>query len=146
MSVLIDTGVLYADHDLDATRHEAASAALDYVYDGELGQPYVSDFIYDEAVTLTANRSGRTEEAITLGKRIRGADPYVAAFELQPVSEGDFDEAIDVFERFSDQRLSFTDATIVAQVRRDNVDGVLSFDSDFDGIVERYDPNTMAVR
>lgn len=53
MTVLIDTGVLYADHDVDATRHETASNALEAVYDGKLGVPYVSDYIYDEAVTLT---------------------------------------------------------------------------------------------
>lgn len=39
MTVLVDTGVLYADHDTDATRHEAASSALEAVYDGEYGLP-----------------------------------------------------------------------------------------------------------
>ncbi|MCG1002005.1 MULTISPECIES: hypothetical protein [Halobacterium] len=58
MTVLVDTGVLYADHDTDAARHDAASDTLDAVYDGEFGQPYVSDYVYDEAVTLTLVRSG----------------------------------------------------------------------------------------
>jgi predicted nucleic acid-binding protein len=60
MTVLVDTGVLYADHDTDAARHEAASDALDVVYDGQLGLPYVSDYIYDEAVTLTLTRASRS--------------------------------------------------------------------------------------
>ena len=58
MSVLVDTGVLYADHDTEASRHEAAQRALEVVYDGEFGQPYVSDYIFDEAVTLTQRRAG----------------------------------------------------------------------------------------
>ena len=58
MTVLVDTGVLYADHDTDASRHEEASDALDAVYDGEFGAAYVSDYVYDEAVTLTLKRTG----------------------------------------------------------------------------------------
>lgn len=32
MTVLVDTGVIYADHDIDASRHDVAAAALDVVY------------------------------------------------------------------------------------------------------------------
>ncbi|ERH08524.1 MAG: hypothetical protein J07HX64_00265 [halophilic archaeon J07HX64] len=75
MTVIVDTGVLYADHDRDATRHEPASEALGAVYDGNLGTPYVSDYIYDEAVTLTLKR-GSFPPAKRLGDRLRGVDPY----------------------------------------------------------------------
>jgi hypothetical protein len=71
MTVIVDTGVLCTDHDTDATRHEAASDALDAVYDGEFGQPYVSDYVYDEAVTLTLTRS----DSFPAAKRLRGVDP-----------------------------------------------------------------------
>lgn len=39
MTLIVDTGVLYADHDTDAHRHEAASSALEAVYDDEFGAP-----------------------------------------------------------------------------------------------------------
>lgn len=141
MSVLIDTGVLYADHDTDAARHDTASAALEAVYDGVFGQPYVSEYIYDEAVTLTHSRAGAVEPAIRIGKRLRGVDPYPSVYELLRVSPAVFDDAVDTFERFADQRLSFTDATTVALCERHELDGVLTFDSDFDGLVSRYDPD-----
>jgi hypothetical protein len=139
MTILVDTGVLYADHDTDAARHEAASTALEAVYDGEFGQPYVSDYIYDETMTLTLTR-GSSDAAKQLGKRIRGVDPYPDAYELIHVSNAVFADAVDVFERYDDQSLSFTDATTVALSRRYDVDHVLSFDDDFDGIVERIEP------
>lgn len=63
MTVLVDTGVLYADHDRDATRHEAASDALEAIYDGEFGHPYISDYVYDEAVTLTQRRTNSVDAA-----------------------------------------------------------------------------------
>jgi hypothetical protein len=51
MTVVVDTGVLYAEHDSDATRHEDAAAALETVYSGTLGQPYISDYVYGQEPT-----------------------------------------------------------------------------------------------
>ena len=139
MTVLVDTGVLYADHDTDAPRHNTASSVLDAVYDGEFGQPYVSDYIFDEAVTLTLKR-GSFGAARRLGDRIRGVDPYPESYDLLRVSRARFGDAIAAFERYDDQRLSFTDATTVALARHHGIDHVLTFDDDFDGVVSRIDP------
>ncbi len=91
MTVLVDTGVLYADHDTDAARHDAASDGLEAVYDGEFGLPYVSDYVYDEAVTLALTRGG-FGPAKRLGERLRGADPYPRVYELLFVSAAVFDD------------------------------------------------------
>lgn len=48
MTVIVDTGVSYADHDTDASRHNAATDAVEAIYDGKFGQPYVSDYIDDD--------------------------------------------------------------------------------------------------
>lgn len=140
MTVPVDTGVIYADHDTDASRHEAASAALEAVYDGTFGQPYVSDYIYDEAVTLTLMRGGSFEPAKQLGERLRGAGSYPEAFDRFRVSEPVFTSAIEIFEQYGDQQLSFTDATSVVLIERHEIDHLLSFDDDFDGVVDRVDP------
>lgn len=142
MTVCIDTGVLYADHDRDASRHDVASAALDAVFDGELGRPYVSDYVFDEAVTLTLKRAGAFQPAREMGRKIRGEEPYPRVYELRHITPTEFEEAIDVFETYDDQGLSFTDATTIALYHQDSLDGVLSFDDDFDGIVDRVDPGS----
>lgn len=143
MTVLVDTGVLYADHDTDAARHEAAADALSAVYDGEFGQPYVSDYIYDEAVTLTLKRCGSFLPAKRLGERLRGAGQYPDAYELLQVTRPVFENAIEWFEQYDDQQLSFTDATTIALARHHDVDTVLSFDDDFAGLVDWTDPSTV---
>lgn len=143
MTVLVDTGVLYADHDTDATRHEAASDALGSVYDGTFGCPYVSDYIYDEAVTLTLVRGGSFPAAKRLGERLRGADPFPRTYEMLRVSAAVFTDAVDVFERYDDQGLSFTDATTIALLERHDIDAVLSFDDDFEGLIDRIDPTAV---
>ena len=143
MTLLVDTGVLYADHDTDASRHVEASDALETVYDGEFGTPYVSDYIYDEAVTLTLVRGGSHAAAMRLGRKLRGGEPYPQAYDLLRVSGAAFDDAVDIFEAYDDQALSFTDATTITLVERYGIDGVLSFDDDFDGLVDRIDPSTV---
>lgn len=140
MTVLIDTGVLYADHDTDATRHDAAREALRAVYDGEFGHPYISDYLFDEVITLTRRRTGSHAAATRLSDRLQGIDPFPRVYELLTVSAAVFSDAITVFDRYDDQALSFTDATNVALIERHGLDGILSFDDDFDGIVHRFEP------
>jgi predicted nucleic acid-binding protein len=140
MTVLIDTGVLYADHDTDATRHESARTALAAVYDGRYGQPLVSKYVFDELLTLTVSRTDSIEAATRIGDRVLGRGEFPNVFELVEVTDPEFFEAVDVFGRYSDQNLSFTDATLVAQADRNDVDAVLSFDDDFDGLVDRIAP------
>jgi predicted nucleic acid-binding protein len=142
MSVLVDTGVVYAEHDTDAARHDAAAAALDAVYDGEYGQPFLSDYVYDEAITLTVRR-GSFDPAVELGRKLRGVDPYPAVYELLYTSAPVFEDAIEVFETYDDQSLSFTDAATIALADRHGIDHVLSFDDDFDGLVSRLPPSTI---
>lgn len=140
MSVFVDTGVFYAHHDDDASRNAPATDAMDEVIAGRFGTAFTSDYVFDESVTLTRSRSGQFAPARRIGDRIRGLGDYPDVFDLLRVDESTFEAAVDTFERYDDQPLSFTDATTVALVRRHDVDRVLSFDDDFDGIVDRLDP------
>lgn len=144
MTVFVDTGVLYAHHDADASRHDAALGAMNAVNRGSYGQPYVSDYVYDEAVTLTRARAGGFGPAREISRRICGVGEYPSVLEMVHVTPGRFREAVDAFERYDDQSLSFTDATTVALVDHRDLDAVLSFDDDFDGLVERVDPENAA--
>jgi predicted nucleic acid-binding protein len=139
MSLLVDTGVFYAHHDEDSGRHDDARAALTKVLEGRFGQPYVTDYIYDETVTLTRYRMDSVEEAKTVSDRIL----ETGLFSMAWVREDVFKDALVVFEEYSDQSLSFTDATTVAVAESRGIDYVLSFDDDFDGVVERVDPSSV---
>lgn len=140
MTIFVDTGVIFADHDTDAASHDTARAALETVYDGQFGQPYLSDYIYDESITLTRSRTGSFSAAQQLGDRLRGVDDYPRVYEFLHVSPAVFTDAIQVFEQYRDQELSFTDATTVAIIERHGIDQVLSFDDGFVGIVPHVDP------
>ena len=143
MSVFVDTGVFYAHHDTDASRHAVGAEALTEVLRSpEYGRVMTSDYIYDEAVTLTQMRTGDVEAGLELGRRIRG-DGYPSAVELLYSSQRLFDRAVTIQQTYADHELSFTDASSVAMVESNDIDCLLSFDDDFDGVVDRLAPETL---
>jgi predicted nucleic acid-binding protein len=140
VTVFVDTGVFYAHHDEDAERHDAAVAAFDAVLDGEYGQPYTSDYILDETVTLTRVRTGSFDAADTVARRILGDNPFPEVFTVLNVGASHRAETVTTFRRFDDHDLSFTDAATVALCEAHGIESVLSFDDDFDGLVDRTVP------
>lgn len=146
MSTFVDTGVFYAAFDSAASRHQTARRALATVLrDASFGRVVTNEYVYDETVTLTAQRTGSTQRAVEVGERLRSeSDEWGGAVTMVYTTEALFDDAVDVFERYADHSLSFTDAMAVATVNRRDVDSVLSFDDDFDGVVERLAPAAVA--
>ena len=140
MSVFVDTGLFYALQNQRSSRHQESARALAAVFDGTFGHVFTSDYVYDETVTLVRARTGRFTEAWTVGCRMLGDDGFPSVVEMVYVSETVFEHAIETFERYRDHSLSFTDATTIALVDHHDIDAVLSFDDDFDGIVNRLDP------
>lgn len=133
-------GCLVRGYDTDAARHDVASGALEAVYHGQYGPPYTSDDVFDETITVTERLTGSHLAATQRSDRLQGRDQYPRVFDLLHVTTAVFADAITVFERHDDQGLSFTDASSVALVDRHDLDGLLRFHSDFDGVVHRFDP------
>ena len=141
MSVFIDTGVFYAQQHEAASRHDIATDAFREVLTGRFGTMYTSDYIHDEAVTLTRARTGEYGAAKRVSERILGDGSPIS---LLYVGKRRLRESLETFERYSDQELSFTDATTVTLVESRDIDSVLSFDGDFDGVVNWTDPAEIA--
>lgn len=143
MSVFVDTGLYYALQNEGANRHDTSRSAFDAVVSGAYGTAFTSDYVFDEAVTLVRARTGDYEEAHTTGKRILGRGQFPDAVSMLFVDRHSFESAVETFERYDDKRLGFTDAATVALVERHDIDHVLSFDDDFDGLVDRLDPTAV---
>jgi predicted nucleic acid-binding protein len=85
-------------------------------------------------------RTDSFEAAETVSNRILGVNSFPDVFELIHVGRDDFEATVDVWRQYRDHDLSFTDANSVALCERYDIDTVLSFDSDFDGLVDRRGP------
>ena len=142
MSVFVDTGLFYALQNTRAEHHDEARRALWTVADGRYGRAYTSEYVFDEVITLVRSHRGY-EEAKIVADRILGDGEYPDAYDFLTVTPGDFEDAFDVFETYRDHPLSFTDATTVALMDAHSIDVLLTFDSDFDGIVERLHPTVI---
>ncbi len=81
-------------------------------------------------------RTGRPDLAFDLDNLILGVD-YPIFDTILPVGEETFDNSWDIFMSFSNRGLSITDCSSIALVRKLGVEHIISFDKDFDGIVNR---------
>lgn len=96
----------------------------------EYGKVFVSDYIFDEAVTLAYIRTGNKKFAHDIGRFAR-AKPINFRF-IEPV---DFDRAWEFYLQYDDKHLSFTDCTNIALMERLDIKTLFTFDREFKGLV-----------
>lgn len=75
----------------------------------------------------------RKGKAITLGKNIL----YSENLEILRIGIADLWRAWDFFKQYNERKLSFTDYTSIVLIKKYDIHQIASFDSDFDGIVQR---------
>ena len=86
-----------------------------------------SSFILDETLTLLARRADYAFAA-ERGRAMRSS----RMLEIARPSEKIEDEALDLFEKFADQRVSFTDCVSFALMRERHIKRVFTFDAHFE--------------
>jgi len=133
MAVFIDTGIFVAARNRSDLNHRRAVELLRSALKGEYGEMYTSDYVFDEAVTLALIRTKKPRLAIDIGNFILSSRKLKMLF----VDRVTFMEAWKIFSEYMDRRISFTDATSIALIKKYNIDYIMSFDKHFDGIIPR---------
>lgn len=136
MTVFLDTGIFLAFHNTRDANHTRALELIKTLVEGGFGTAYISDYVFDEAVTVALVRTGRPENALAVGRMILGeiTAPFTA---ILRVGEDEFKKAWTLFPQYADRGLSFTDCTSIALLKTRGIESIVSFDADFDGIVPR---------
>ena len=91
-------------------------------------------------MTLTRARTESFEAANTVANRILGEDPFPRVFEPLYIHPDDVHASPETFRQYDDHDLSFTDTSIIALCEARGIDAMLSFDTDFDGLIDRIEP------
>ncbi|MFA4934744.1 MAG: PIN domain-containing protein [Candidatus Methanoperedens sp.] len=130
MSLLLDTSALVTARNANDRNHNKALEIMMPALQGEYGKLFVSDYIFDEAVTLAYVRTGSKKLAYDIGIFAK-AKPINFRF-IEPI---DFDRAWEIFQQYEDKRLSFTDCTNIALMERLNIEALFTFDMEFKGLV-----------
>lgn len=126
MSLLVDTSALVAYAHRGDTNHSRAADLLQRGAAGEFGALYLSDYIFDETVTLLRARAG-LRRAAEFGTLLLHSE-----LEMARVEPPEFEDA---WTRFRKLDMSFTDCTSLALVESRNLSGILTFDRGFRGKV-----------
>ena len=133
MSLFVDTGVFFAAYSKNDVHHSDAVELIEWGMRGKGGVIYTSDYIFDETVTLARVKTHNSEVPIKIGQMIKDS-PRI---NLLKVDEDIFNMAWDIFEKYCQKGLSFTDCTSIAIVKSYKIDTIFSFDAHFDGIINK---------
>ncbi|MBS7628360.1 type II toxin-antitoxin system VapC family toxin [Candidatus Bathyarchaeota archaeon] len=138
-SAFIDSNIFVAFANKRDRDHVESVELMNRLRKGEFGQPYTSDYVFDEAVTTGLVRTGRIDTAVKMGKIILGSkeESIPSMVRLIRVDEEIFGEAWAMFKTGRFEGLSFTDHTILAQLKEFKIDVLISFDKGFDGLAAR---------
>ena len=124
--IFIDTGAFVAKYLANDSLHARATK----VWASLSGKKCMtSNHVLDETLTLLGRRAGYMF-ASDRAEAIMNSDLLSVYYS----SREDEIEALEYFKKFSDQGISFTDATSFAIMKRFNIKTVFSFDVHFDRI------------
>ena len=110
MVVIIDTGFLLALRNDKDDFHNMVKNVMKEMLQNKFGTILVSDYVFDETITLAMIRTNQInvikdlEDYIFKSKKIR----------FQFIDEKQFNNARKIFIKYFDQRLSFTDCTVLS--------------------------------
>ncbi len=120
--ILVDTGAWYAYMDKDDPDHQSVSVVLEKQF------PFLltSNFIIDETITLLRYRAGGYA-AIKFGELVFSGK----LTSLEQITKKDQQKAWQLFLKYRDHCLSFTDCTSFVLMARLKIETAVALDRDF---------------
>lgn len=126
--ILLDSSLIIAYSNEVDDNHPRAVKIMEKIDADEFGMGIITDYIFDESVTVTMVRSGNVAKARKLG------DSLLDSLFLIRIDEESFDLAWEIFGKQSGLNLSFTDCTIIAVCRSWGIPNIGTFDGGFRSI------------
>jgi len=131
--IIVDTGIIAAFYNKKDEHHSRAFELLNNLRKGIYGTGIITDYILDETVTLLNMRTKRPEPALKAGQII--IEEKIGKF--FPLTVDLVYKTWKIYQKYVIKGLSFTDCTILAVAEFIECEDVLSFDKEFDGIINR---------
>ena len=132
MVVFLDTVFILAIRNSDDINHIKATKIMKECLSGKFGRIIVSNFVFDETVTLTLVRTHNKNLVKDIGDYILNS-PRINLLHL---SETEFLATWELFLRYFENGLSFTDCSllVMAKLFESNV-YIATFDGHFKGLL-----------
>ncbi len=123
--ILLDTSLLISFEVQKDTNHERALNLMQEIVRGKHGTPFLSDYIFDETITVTLVRSRNLRQAIQVGEAL------TRSFQLLRVDDSIFESAWERFKAQTRTKLSFTDCSNITLMLRNGIREIATFDKEY---------------
>ena len=129
--MFLDTGFLLAVKNKDDKNFEIAQFWMRRFLKNEFGEIITSILVFNELVTLALVRIKRPDFAINLGNFLLKS----RKIKVISLTDEDFKNSWEIFQKYKDKRLSFTDCAILTHCTRLNCNFLATFDKHFEGLI-----------
>lgn len=128
MTVLLDTGVVFAFLNADDTRHSEAVRLMTRIARREFGAPLINDHAVDELFVLVRVRTGSSELEEAARRFLPLPTPLLRGLSMVSLGTSLIAPAWEVFRRYRDLGLSFTDAGLIVTMQELRIEQLATFD------------------
>ena len=126
--ILLDSSLIVAYSNEADENHVKALRLMGTMDEGKYGTLSITDYVFDEVVTVMLLKTKDLARVADLGKNI------LDAIILFRIDEDAFDLAWRIFRDQLNEELSFTDCTTIAVCRMNGISNIGTFDEDFQKI------------
>jgi len=123
--ILLDSSLIVAYSNEADENHEKALKIIKDLERGKYGTPIITDYIFDEIVTVMLVKTKNLKKVLELGEALLNSAL------LFKVDEEIFHLAWNIFKEQRKPRFSFTDCTIIATCKVNGIRNIATFDQDF---------------
>ena len=128
--ILLDSSLIVAYSNKADENHTKAVQIVREISKGKYGTPIITDYIFDEVVTVMLIKTKNLMKVVELGETL------LKATVLFRVDEDSFNLAWRVFKEQRKPKFSFTDCTSIAVCRMNGISKIATFDEDFEELKE----------
>jgi predicted nucleic acid-binding protein len=122
--ILLDTSFIVSYLNEADQNHGKALAIAEAIDRGDYGASAITDYIYDEVMTVMLNRTKDLKRTVAEGDKLLG----LSLFKVDALI---FGRTRDIFKSQSDAKLSFTDCSTIAVSEIHAIPRLASFDAEF---------------
>lgn len=142
--IILDTSFIYSFLNKKEKYHNEALKLMNEIFSKKFGQPVIFEYVFDELLTLMTNKQpfNYVKEVIDLIlKNIKDNTFMLITLDDRETS---LYSIIKLFKKINDDshrsyKLSFTDCAILFTMLRHDIKYLASFDSGFDGILNKLE-------
>ena len=128
--IFLDSSLIVAHSNEADENHAKALEIIKDVTKGRYGTSVITDYIFDEVMTVMLSKTKSMRRTVDLGEKLLGATL------LLRIDDSSFDLAWKIFKEQRKPTLSFTDCASIATCRANGISNIATFDEDFQGIEE----------